>query len=393
MNKKLLSTIAILFTAVILNAQTSSLTIGSDIQLPKDSIECSQLIADLNSFLLSVQQQANIENKWILPSEKLETEILIGEIKDINEKQKSDSSLKPHLNNAIPISKEQYLIQFSYLGTKENIPYLQALFEIVATKINNTFQFSSTLKRNTKDWKTETDNHLSIYYSSANKNFAEQYAKYIREFDAKLKISKPTAFYFCEDCETLSQLLQLSGIQYQQNSNGLSWIMTGYDTPDKNFDFFTKRFSDGQTVDPHDAFHSRASIAIPEKERNNSMICGCAYIYGGSWLISWTDIQKMFKAKMNYNKKTDWLKLYFDRYNFGESVERHLLVTQFINALIIQKVEKEQGFTAVMKLLASGNMFKDRTKFFKTLEEVTGINEKNFNKVVGNIIDMTMVKI
>ena len=120
------------------------------------------------------------------------------------------------------------------------------------------------------------------------------------------------------------------------------------------------------------------------------MICGCAYIYGGSWGMSWEDIQKMFRLRMSYDKKTDWLKLYFERYNFGESQAKHLLITQFVNALIIQKVEKEQGFPAVVELLSSGNIYKDRENFFKILEQVTGINEKNFNKKVAQLVDDDM---
>jgi hypothetical protein len=116
------------------------------------------------------------------------------------------------------------------------------------------------------------------------------------------------------------------------------------------------------------------------------MVCGCAYVYGGSWRISWEDIKKMFKRRMVYNEDTDWLQLYFDRYNFGESQEKHLLVTQLINALIAEVVEKEQGFSAVMELMASGDMYKERASFFAALEKVTGINEKNFNKKVGDLM-------
>jgi hypothetical protein len=36
-----------------------------------------------------------------------------------------------------------------------------------------------------------------------------------------------------------------------------------------------------------------------------------------------------------------------------------------------------------MKLLSSGSMFNDRENFFRILEKITGINEKNFNKEVG----------
>ncbi|GHT17304.1 hypothetical protein FACS189429_1080 [Bacteroidia bacterium] len=79
--------------------------------------------------------------------------------------------------------------------------------------------------------------------------------------------------------------------------------------------------------------------------------------------------------------------MYNERYNFGESQEKHLLVTQMINALIIRKVEKEKGFSAVMDLLGSGNFLKDKDNFFNILEKTTGINEKNFNKEVWKLIN------
>jgi hypothetical protein len=134
-------------------------------------------------------------------------------------------------------------------------------------------------------------------------------------------------------------------------------------------------------------------MAIPAEQRNRYMICGCAYVYSGSRGMSWNDINNMFKTEMSYNKKTDWLELYFERYNFGENTKKSLYVTQFINALIIQKVEQEQGFSSVKELLSSGNMYKEREEFFKTLERVTGINEANFNMKVEKIISDAMKKI
>ena len=87
--------------------------------------------------------------------------------------------------------------------------------------------------------------------------------------------------------------------------------MTSFDTPEKNINLYTKRFFYQKTDDPHDIFHARAALAIPENKRNHFMICGCAYVYGRSWGISWYGIQKMFKSRMPYDNKTDWLKLYF----------------------------------------------------------------------------------
>lgn len=393
MSKKLTTVILTFLTTAIVMAQTSNLVIEPNIRLPKDSIECLMLITNLDSFLIGTQQEL-IENKWVLPSEKSETEIIIGEIKEINKRQKNDISLRPHLTNIIPINKDQYLIQFAYLGLNKEQPFLGASFEVLATRKYNTFLFSSILLRNTKEWKVKTDNNLSVYYqSNENEIFINKYINYINVFDKKLSVSKSTALYFCEECETLQQCLQLPGIFYQLDYNGLNWSMTNFDTPNKTFYFFTKSFFHGQTVDPHDIFHDRVSIAIPDNQKNHYMICGCAYVYGGSWLISWEDIQKTFNSRMSYDKKTDWLELYLNRYEFSKNQEQPLYITQFINALIIEKTEKEQGFSSVMKLLASGNMYKEKDKFFSILNEVTGINEKNFNREIGVIVDNALRKL
>lgn len=162
-------------------------------------------------------------------------------------------------------------------------------------------------------------------------------------------------------------------------------------TDDKLFAFYKKR-KPTNIIDPHDLFHWRANIVILQEIRNHYMVCGAGYVYGGSWGMSWDDIQQMFKTRMSYDKKTDWLKLYFERYNFGESWEEHLLITQFINALIIEKTEREKGFAAVMELLSSGNIYRQRDQFFAVLEKVTGINERNFNKKVSKLIDDAMKK-
>jgi hypothetical protein len=96
---------------------------------------------------------------------------------------------------------------------------------------------------------------------------------------------------------------------------------------------------------------------------------------------------KTFKTKLTKNAKTDWLKLYRESYNFGENEEKHLYVTQLINSLIIQKVEKEKGFKAVLELLGSGNFEENEDNFFKILENNSGINKNNFNEKVGALIN------
>ena len=383
--------VAVFFTQ--LNAQTVEnkpyLVIGKDIQLPKDSIESQTLITDLNKFLIAAQQ-ANEDNPWIFPAEKTETELLTDEMQGMD---KSDSTVfQPHLINVEALSdKISYLVQISYMGVYNETPCLKAIFELVAHKTDDGFLFSSPLTRNTRNWHTETVEYLTFHYQDISaENIISQWSKAVIEYDKKLNVNQPMDVYWCDDCNDITCMLRLAGIIYKIDFNSIDWQMMNYTVRGKEIAFYTQRMSRQEKLDPHDLFHWRANTAIPQEKRNFYMICGCAYIYGGSWGMSWEDIQKMFKLRMSYDKKTDWLKLYFERYNFGESQAKHLLITQFVNALIIQKVEKEQGFPAVVELLSSGNIYKDRESFFKILEQVTGINEKNFNKKVAQLVDDDM---
>jgi hypothetical protein len=369
---------------LIANAQTSRLTVNPEVKLPKDSVESVQLVSALGDFLDAIQQ-GNME-KWILPAEKLETELLTDEMKGMD---KNDSmNFKPYLINAEPLAdKEAYSVQVSYMGIRGDTPVLRAIFELIAHKTEDGFRFSSPLQRNTKDWLKKEIDYLTYYYQDiVAENPIKQWANAIIEYDKKLNNNKPASIYVCNDCNEMTCMLRLIGINYLMDANGLNWLSTSYAIADRKIVIYTRRLSHQQNVDTHDLFHWRANDVVSQEKRNHYMVCGCATIYAGSWGYSWEEIRKMFRERMIWDKKTDWLKLYFERYNYGESQRYPFEITQFINALIIQKIEKEQGFPAVMELFASGNMYKDRENFFRILEKITGINEKNFNKEIGKLV-------
>ncbi len=390
MKRKFNLLITCIIISLTLQAQTNYLQIAQGVKLPKDSIERKNLIESLDHFL----QDTTIYGRFVKPEAKEETAILLSEIKDVQKRHKQEDNIKPYLTNLIPIGKTDYMLELSFMGIKNEQPTLHAIVNFMATPKDKAFLFSSPLQYNTKGWHNIKDGYLTAFYQDkTDKSYAQQRMKYIKQFDEMLGGAWTTTNYYCRACNNMSDLLRLMGIIYSELYSGENWIMIDFFNKKHNFCFYPKRFFESGIIDPHDTFHSRAYSVIPQEKRNRFMICGCAYIYCGSWLISWQDIQKRFKEAIDYKNEKDWLQLYFERYNFGVSKKRHLLVTQFVNALIIQKVEKEQGFSAVKKLLASGNMYKNRDEFFQILEKVTGINEQNFNKKVSKLIDDAMEKI
>lgn len=387
--KIILSIVVALLTITMSQAQGNDLLINSEIKLPKDSTITSRLILDINNFLNQAYNDSE-KNNWVPQSEKLKSSILLSELFQISKYRNDGKKIKSYLNGVTPMRGGKYLIQISYIELTKNDSKLFALFEMIANRNGNSYEFSSTLSWNTRNWETKTDNYFTCYYDSNTKEVCDKYVMNSIRFDKMFENStKPQVIYFSSNCNTLSQLLRLSGILYHKDYNGLTWSMTEYYSSEGCVKLFTSL----KNVDPYDIFRSCALKNIPSEERNWVMACGAAYFYAGEWGYNWTDIQKKFKTNFDYDAKTDWLTLYFNKRNFGDEKGKNLYVTYLINGLIVQDLEEKKGFSVVKELIASGNMHKNKEQFFKILEKLTGINESNFNKKIGKLIDEAMRKL
>jgi hypothetical protein len=366
--------------------QTNKIIIQTNINLPKDTLVTNNLIKSLNGFL-SLKEKPNKENTFVLNEDLLETSILIDEMKGIEKsgKYKDDNFYKGYLTNVAPINKTDFLIQFSYIGVFESTPILVASYEIMGKLRDNKFYFCSPLKRNTASWQNKKNgNYVFHFKNSLNEKVVSEYIKNVQYFDKKLNAqNKKIEWYGCND---LPELLQIIGVNYKLDYN--SQNATTFSAIENNSLLIVSGENNTgfDAFDPHDLWHDRLHNVISTSIINKPVDEGCAYLYGGSWGIGWTQILKTFKEKVSSNPKSDWLSLYEQFYNFGESKEKHLLVSYVINALIVQKIEKEKGFASVIELLSCGKYEKTNEKYFATLDKLTGINKNNFNDNIWALI-------
>lgn len=389
MKLKSIVTIALIGIVNFTYAQKSSILVQPNIVLPKDSIISNKLIKSLNGFL-SLKDRANNENSFVLKEDLLETSVLLDEMKGIEKsgKFKDDNFYKSYLTNLVPLKDSNFLIEFSYIGVNENSPIVVASFEVLAKLKDDKFYFLSPLKRNTFLWKAKTIEGVTFHYkTSLNEKVVKDYVKNVTQFDKKLKSNIKTIEWYGFD--DMNDMLKGIGVSYKllynsrtsstftAKENNSLLIASGSDN--SNFDSF----------DPHDLWHERLYNVIPKSGVNKPVDEGCAYIYGGSWGISWKQILNTFKEKVSSNKSIDWLATYEDFYDFGESKEKHLLVPYVINALIIEKLEKEKGFAAVMELLSCGKYQKGNENYYTALEKLTGINKSNFNERIWKLINQS----
>jgi|688.fasta_scaffold365528_1 hypothetical protein len=386
MKLKFILTITFLVTTLFLSAQTSGLIVNPNIALLSDSIESKQLLSSLNDFLVAAQKP-NEENKFILPSEKIETYVLLDEINGIAKsgRFKNDFFYKPYLTNVVPLKESKYLIQVSYIGVDEKTPLTRASFKFIATKTNNTFLFSSTLIRNSRNWKVlKVGNNIFHYQSDINKAKTKEYDKMASVFDGKLKSKDKITEFYCT--ENFAEVLNLIGVDYKSDYNGYTENTLSSSLGDRKVIVLGNNNANFNDFDPHDLWHDRLSLVISRRKVNKPIDEACAYLYGGSWGISWKDIFKQFETKIASDKNSNWSDYKENPVNFGESQARHLMVDYVVNALIVQKIEKEKGFDGVWEFLNCGPYEKGNENYYKTLEKLTGITRNNYNDKVWELI-------
>ena len=375
-----------LLATLLVNAQTNSLQINPNIILPKDSTESKSLTTALNNFLLAAQKP-NEENKFVFENEKIETFILLDEVNGIEKSEKYNNNFfyKPYLTNVVLLTDNNYLIQVSYIGTNQAVALLRASFEFVAHKTNNSFVFSSTLLSNTKNWKTQkAGSNIFHYQNTINSNKVKEFDKLSTSFDLKLKATDKVTNYYC--CDNIIELEKLIGVNYKSDYNSMTESIWSSSFGNQKLIVFGNNNSSFDAFDLHDLFHDRLSLVIQRSKVNKPVDEGCAYLYGGSWGLTWNEIFKAFKEQIAANKNTNWAEvketpLYFKTKGFNNAAD------YIVNALLVEKIEKEKGFAGVWQLLNVGSFEKGNEKYYQTLEKLTGITKANYNNKVWELIN------
>lgn len=367
-------------------AQTSSLIVSSNLALPKDAGVRTQLLASLDGFLTQAQKPAR-DNPFILKTDRLETSLLLDEFKDIARSSRFNEAdfYKAHLLKALELDDTNFLIQLGYIGVTGSVPTVRAVFSFNARKQDDQFYFCSPLKQNTATWKSEVFGSTRVYFKDAlNRSNATAYFKLVDKFDRKLSAPNLPAKFYC--CDNFPEVLRLNGIDYKSDYNGTAHsTLSAHENGEELIvnGVFTSNFTN---FDPHDLWHSRLHNVLSVAIINRPVDEGTAYLYGGSWGLGWQQILEKFKALVEVKKDADWVSLYNEGKVFGDKDHAPLMVNYVINALLVQKIEKEKGFAAVLELLSCGKKEEDNANYFRALKKIAGITKASFGETVWGLI-------
>ena len=376
--------LCLVFTLVLPIAfcYAQSINIINGIDLPKDTVVKNELIHSLNGFLDQKEKPNNL-NEYVLKEDLLETSALLDELKGMEGNARAKDFFKPYLTNVIQLDEKSFMVQLSYLGLMDNMPVLRASFRLLTKQKDGRFYFNSPLKQNAVTWKIKKIGTINYHFKTTLENTgANAYYQAINLYDKKLKAPyMPVEFYFCDN---FPEVLQMLGVEYKADYNGK-----------KNESLTARENKENLTVnggsyyttlfDPHDLWHERLRNVMNSDLINRPVDEGCAYLYGGSWGFTWKYVLKKFKEYAADNPNADWLALYIQGTNFVNG-DRIMKISYVLNALIVQKTEKENGFSPVMELLGCGKQEKGDENYFKALGKLTGINKGNFNTKMSELI-------
>jgi hypothetical protein len=374
--KNLSLSIAGLFLAATALCQHKPLIVVPNLRLPVDTGESRILVQSLDGFLAG-SGKPHKENGYVWNSRLPATAALLDELKGLD-------TARACLDNVLPLDSGRLMVQLSFINVKAGTPFLLGSFKLLAIKTDSHYSFYSPLEENTRTWKTKKMGRFIFYYRYAlNMELSKNYVRKAAEFDRKLKAPDYlTRMYFCDDAQ---EALELIGITYKAVYNSLRHKNFFAFENNENLVVFGTNTSDQEALDIHDCWHNRLLYAPKQSTVNRFIDEGCAYLYGGSWGLSWSYILNRFRTVMV--DKKDWLAVYSENKQFGDSTEKHLYAAYVINALLVQKIEGEKGFPAVMQFLCSGKKQKDDVNYFEALDRIDGINRSNFNSVIEKLLN------
>jgi hypothetical protein len=361
------------------------LVVPRDVRFNIDSVTKDHLFESLNHFL-DQKEHRNKENTYVFKSDLPAMSALLDEIKGIekNTKLKDDHFYKPFVENIVDAGDNNFLIQLNYMGYAEGLPIVRASFRLMAKKDSNRFYFYSVLKQNTDFWKTKKISYITFHFKDTIYNAETRaYIKYVTLYNQKLNVNtEPIDFYLCDNFYEAAQIL---GIDYKADYSGM--LYNDFTSHENHTTLeINGRYTATSLFDRHDLWHDRLHMVLSTDKINRPVDEGCAYLYGGSWGMPWPEVLAIFKKYAVEHPDADWLKLYQGNIRFNADAKRPFYISYFINALMVQKIEKEKGFAPVIELLGCGKREAAEDNYFKALQKVSGISRADFNKTVWDLL-------
>ena len=371
------------------SGQTPAL-LAPGVALPPDTARSRQLLGSLRGFLTHLNQPAAPNPAGPAPA-RPEDELLLDELRNLDQSRPplAATTYTTQLLSVVALDSGRYLMQLGSLGLAEGRPVLRASYDLLARPAGGpagSFTFGSPLRANSRAWASLRVGRCTFRLpkapTPADKAAARAYAQRVAAYDQHLGTATPRTEVFC--CASLPEALGLAGVAYKADYAGQAQGSLSARAPQQ----LLVLYAEGPLAafDPHDLWHQRLRNVVPAATINKAVDEGCAFRYGGSWGLSWAQILSQFQAWAATQPNPDWLRLYQDKVNYAGKSQRPLLVSYTLNALLIEELERTQGFGAVRQLLTCGRYEPGNENYLRALNQVAGITAATFNARMAQLV-------
>jgi len=372
-------TLPAVFLFVVFNcmAQTGGLRVAPGIRLPDDSVAGRLLMGSLSGWMAAGNGPDSL-NEYVAEGDRPTMAVLMAQLRRL----KGDC----YVGGLTPLDGDHWQVQLNYPGAQKDTPSLQACCTVLARREGTRFYFSTPVAQNTAGWKQKTIGCCTFHYAGEiNLRQAAEFERTVASYDRRLKIGKPVIDFYC--CRNFMEAAKLVGIDYMAKFGGFA-----YSDLSENYGLHEvivcgNEWKDGFcTISMHDMWHDQLHRAVSTKIINRPVDEGMAYLYGGSWITySWKDILGLMKEYQAGHPGADWLALYKDGINVIPP-PKIIKISYIINALIVQRLEKDRGFAAALPLLCCGPKEPGDANYFAALRTVTGVDERGFNAYIEGLV-------
>ncbi len=301
---------------------------------------------------------------------------LLGNVNEVIEMPEYDtSSFKWQLLNCVPFDNNVYHIKLSLIGQLGNgSVFCPISITLIAEQKNDDFKIKSPFHFNAKHWNSVKVGQITFFHQySFNRKEATEFVEHSKFLADKLGVEPITLDYY--KCENIQEAYKLIGIEYSVRINGLSrGSLTNHD-----LDVFLSGTNKDEYS--HDLTHFYFEKAIPDSTRNWTAEEGYNITVTDYWGESLDTILTYLTNYMSVNPDRTFLEIF----NSNDLVKAPIRARMPIAAVLIRKIEREQGFDKVLKIIKSGSKKED---FLAALNLVAGINEGNFDKTVKTELNL-----
>ncbi len=384
--RTLLLLLVLLYSTCILPAQRVQLRVPPSIQTLRDSVMTKKLIVGINTLLEQVLGPDSIPCT-VYDSTVLDNRVLFSEMRGIakSAKYNDEHFYKPYLANMTQQGDSSYRVQLHFIGIHDTMALLRASYTIDVHVTSDQIRFRSPFATATLDWKQLQIGSFCFHYRNRlNEEEARKYCSTIAAYDTKLGASTSTTDLYC--CADLSEALRFCGVDYKSDYSGRTRSSASEELAGRELVLNGICGVEFGPVDPHDLWHARRSRVIPTEKTNKPVEEGFAFIYAGSWGISWPTILDSFKLFAKQHPDADWLWHYNQRTNIASKGGFPLYLDYLINALVVQDIESTKGFAVARELLLCGPYQKGNANYFAALQRLHGVSESEFHHYVQRLL-------